>query len=455
MSFTKLYLLLFILLSLNSSINSQTGWYEQYTGVTEDLYSIYFVNPNTGWACGLDGRIIKTTNGGANWNQQINNNDCSLYSIYFINENTGFAAGGKYYPQYFQVILKTTNGGTNWVTLIFGLSNYIVLKDIHFFNSNTGIAIGAGGGGFASLGSILRTTNGGLNWTSSVDGIARIYFSFYGANYGYMYGHIWDDMGLDSSMIFKTTNNGLNWQKIYDTKNVRIGGISCSSESNLLVAGDTALSSIIILKSINGGNNWSRILMNPSCYISSVFCSDNNSAWMCSLSFSKIFFTSNGGNNWIEQVSPINASYNKVFFINSITGWISGDGGKIVHTTSGGIIGIKKLSNWIPENFKLSQNYPNPFNPSTKIRFEIPLSRGVDVPKPRDGRGVSVQLTVYDILGNEITTLVNEYLSPGTYEAEWNASNFASGIYYYRLTARQVGSSTGDYSETKKMILIK
>jgi hypothetical protein len=122
-----------------------------------------------------------------------------------------------------------------------------------------------------------------------------------------------------------------------------------------------------------------------------------------------------------------------------------------------GYTGIVKISTNVPSDFSLSQNYPNPFNPSTKIKFEIPQYYS-----PLEGRksGLTegkgdVKLIVYDVLGNVITALVNEYLSPGTYEAEWNASNYASGIYYYRLTFRQAGSSTGDFSETKKMILLK
>ena len=80
-------------------------------------------------------------------------------------------------------------------------------------------------------------------------------------------------------------------------------------------------------------------------------------------------------------------------------------------------IGIKPISTNIPEHYFLYQNYPNPFNPVTKIKFEIPLSRGVS-----EGRGVLVRLIIYDILGREIAVLVNEKLNAGTYETEWDAS---------------------------------
>ena len=97
----------------------------------------------------------------------------------------------------------------------------------------------------------------------------------------------------------------------------------------------------------------------------------------------------------------------------------------------------------IPEQFRLEQNYPNPFNPHTTIKFSIPeMSR--------------VILKVYDIIGNEVATLVNETKSPGSYEVSFNASRFASGVYIYSL--RAVNPSTGSgqvFVQTKKMILMK
>ncbi|HCY76154.1 MAG TPA: hypothetical protein DHV28_09560 [Ignavibacteriales bacterium] len=95
--------------------------------------------------------------------------------------------------------------------------------------------------------------------------------------------------------------------------------------------------------------------------------------------------------------------------------------------------------NHTPKGFYLSQNYPNPFNPSTKISWQTPI-------------GSWQTLKVYDVLGNEVATLVNEYRPAGSYEIEFNPSSInhhpSSSVYFYRLQA-------GDYAETKKMILLK
>ena len=89
----------------------------------------------------------------------------------------------------------------------------------------------------------------------------------------------------------------------------------------------------------------------------------------------------------------------------------------------------------IPTEFALDQNYPNPFNPTTKISWQLPISG-------------HQTLKVYDVLGNEVATLVDEYKSTGNYEVDFNAGNFSSGIYFYKLTA-------GEFISTKKMTLIK
>ena len=111
--------------------------------------------------------------------------------------------------------------------------------------------------------------------------------------------------------------------------------------------------------------------------------------------------------------------------------------------------GIIPISGNVPAKFNLSQNYPNPFNPITKIRFDIPTP--LNPPFDKGGwtkSGGFLKLTIYDILGREVTTLVNQHLIPGTYEAEWDASNYPSGVYFYKLVAE-------DYTQTKKMVLVK
>jgi hypothetical protein len=99
------------------------------------------------------------------------------------------------------------------------------------------------------------------------------------------------------------------------------------------------------------------------------------------------------------------------------------------------VTGVTSQSGKEPSTYSLSQNYPNPFNPSTKISWQLPVSS-------------QATLKVYDILGREVATLVNEYRQAGKYETKFNAASLPSGVYFYRIQA-------GSFVETKKMILLK
>ena len=98
-------------------------------------------------------------------------------------------------------------------------------------------------------------------------------------------------------------------------------------------------------------------------------------------------------------------------------------------------IGISTIQGILPDDFALFQNYPNPFNPKTTIEFDIP-------------RAELTRLIIYDALGREVATLVNEKLSTGSYEVDWNGSGYPSGVYFYRVEAEE-------FIETRKMLLIK
>jgi hypothetical protein len=100
-----------------------------------------------------------------------------------------------------------------------------------------------------------------------------------------------------------------------------------------------------------------------------------------------------------------------------------------------GVIGIKPISNTVPMVYNLYQNYPNPFNPSTTIKFDIPKQDFVNI-------------KIYDLLGREVSELLNERLNAGSYEITMEAGNLSSGVYFYRI-------NTSGFRDVKKMVLIK
>lgn len=137
-------------------------------------------------------------------------------------------------------------------------------------------------------------------------------------------------------------------------------------------------------------------------------------------------------NNWFTE-GIVDSKNNKVYILSSFQPYHNS--GLIFYNHDSVIVSSVENNFTAINDFYLSQNYPNPFNPVTRIKFSIPKS---DI----------VQIKVYDILGSEIKTLLNEYKQSGTYEVEFNASNLPSGVYFYRM-------SSGIYSETKKMILLR
>jgi len=105
------------------------------------------------------------------------------------------------------------------------------------------------------------------------------------------------------------------------------------------------------------------------------------------------------------------------------------------------LMGIERESNELPGRFLLYQNYPNPFNPSTKIEFKIPF-------EGKNNNSIT-KLIIYDVLGREVATLINQQMQPGSYSVDWDASAYASGIYFYKF------SINNEQSETRKMVLLR
>lgn len=153
-------------------------------------------------------------------------------------------------------------------------------------------------------------------------------------------------------------------------------------------------------------------------------------------SYGTILKSMDGETNWTSQTSRTNAWLRSVHFTDQNFGWTVGERGTILHTTNGGVSFVEEEQiDGILTEYNLSNNFPNPFNPSTKIKYSIPQSSQVVV-------------KVFDILGYEIATLIDEEKSAGVYRADFTGANLTSGIYFYKLQAR-------DFVETKKMLLLK
>jgi hypothetical protein len=151
-----------------------------------------------------------------------------------------------------------------------------------------------------------------------------------------------------------------------------------------------------------------------------------------------ILRTTNGGETWVRQVSPTAQWLEGVWFGDSHTGVAVGFSGTVIRTTTGGVTGVEEepiIEGELPKSYALRQNYPNPFNPSTTIEFALPYAG-------------FVTLKVYNLLGEQVATLIAGEHAAGNFKATWDASGLPSGVYFYRLVA-------GEYVRTKKAVLMR
>ena len=387
-----------------------------------NILDFSFPNSQTGYICGYGGLFKKTTNGGTNWtNLSFPTTQFNLNAVHFFNANTGLLASDS------DTIYRTVNGTQNWSEKIYiGIQVF----DFQFFDSLNGYA--SGNNRFA------KTTNGGLNWTvSTIQSSGQIFFI--NQNTGWTLYYI----GSGTSAILKTTNAGTNWQTQYtatDFKNLydiffadENTGYACGYRHN-------------ILKTTNGGINWVAQTEQSSAQgLYSIYFINANSGWAVgdyyTTTNTSTYYTTNGGINWLNTNGIISGRLNRVKINNSPVGYTAGSNQTMYRTTNaGGLTGITFDPEVTPSKYSLSQNYPNPFNPVTKIKFSVPLVNG-EINR-------MVQLKIYDIMGREVQTLVNESLQPGTYEVTFNGLNLNSGVYFYRITSE-------NFSETKSMLLIK
>jgi photosystem II stability/assembly factor-like uncharacterized protein len=400
-------------------------WTSQSTVTKQRLTKIQYAGANLGWAVGDSGIIIHTTNGGASWASQNSGTASCLLGISFTDAMTGWVVSGQVFPPYHEgIILHTTNGGANWTSVYAGPAN---LRSVYFVNRETGFAVGDTLSAWGSVshtdGIALRTTNGGMSWDRYIGGsLSNSQFT-----------------GLESTeRSFFPVHNFYSCVQFTDNLT---GWILSVTDIAVGMAGN---SFGVILITTNAGVTWSAngSEVSNTDYTSSHLV-NSSTGWVVGRrtgglgsDTAAIWLTTDAGSTWNTQfLEPSSPRLGDIHFVDNTNGWAVGDNGTILHTTNGGVTWVEGEQRGIPQRFLLDQNYPNPFNPSTTIKFEL-LQSSV------------VRLSVFDMLGREVSVLVNERLDAGVHEMKFDGANLASGVYFYRLQA-------GDFTHTKRLLLLK
>ncbi len=399
-------------MSFSISVIAEAQWTQLNTGVQVQLKSVYFINVNTGWACGLN-TIIKTTNGGLSW--QATALPGFHKSMDFKDELTGYVCGeyGK--------VHKTTDAGNNWYSLNTGFN--VTLNQIRIAEDGSVIIPG-------NSSTILHSTDGGNTWTNILNIPAIVDFfavKLLNSNSFIISGN--------ESTILRTSNSGATWESISIGMPNPLFVVDFSGQSTGWVTGCCGM----FMKTTNAGISWTTDdYLTPGYTLYSMQFFGQSKGWLAGEA-GYILRTTNAGLNWDSLNSNTQLDLYSLHFIDENTGFVSGYNGTILKTINGGgagtPIGINNQTTKA-EDFQLQQNYPNPFNPSTKISYVL-KSPGY------------INLSVHDINGRLISELVNAKQSSGSYETEFTAGNLPSGVYFYSLYVNV------RHISTKKMLILK
>lgn len=418
---------------------SQTYWLRQQTPTENRITNCFFINNSTGWAAGDSGLIMKSTDSGVSWIKQNTNTTHDINSIFFLNERFGWANAFIFDPgpDEYQgtLLLKTSDGGMNWNSSIYpDTSAYY--GSVYFLDSLNGFL-----GGTPKF--IVNTTNNGSSWSDAIsdsintNGYPVKNIFFLNNDTGFACGGLQDLAGI----VWKTINKGRNWKPVVIGPDPVNNMYFFSNDTSIALSGDFKFGANIFRTT----DNWHssiNINLNYVGMAQSIDFRNRNDGWVSIGYLSKFFRTTDAGYSWTILDIPDTSAVFDIQFTDSLHGWCVGDHGA-VYKYNALMTGVSSLHTNTSADYLLPMNYPNPFNPVTKIIFEVPESVNFR------NNSLQTQLTVYDILGNDIKTLVNEKRSPGRYEVTFDGTGLSSGIYFYIL------SIEGKNVPGRSMLLLK
>ena len=428
----KRFFLIILFLVASNLLYSQNDWIKLNSPTSLKIQKLFCIDSLNCWAAGDSGLIIHTSNGGTNWTVQ--NSDVSelIQDVFFLNSDIGYATSARFDSVFGSYLLKTTNAGNTWTKEFFSIENKF-FHSIFFLNSLNGWIVGSPSQAF------YGTSDGGVTWNSprfngDYSDLPVQKILFFSKQYGFACGGMHDLIGV----IWKTTDAGLNWSsKSMGFEPLR--ELHFIDSLNIIGVGGDFEYGAAIARTSDGGDNWIYELPGFLGTATGLSFRKKNEAWACLGSESKFIVSVDSGKTWNVNNTLNNAAIYDLVFTDSLHGFAVGDSGVILKFKYNPTDVSDYNINNFPSSFSLFQNYPNPFNPSTKISWQSLVSSWQT-------------LKVYDVLGNEVATLVDEYKPAGNHETIFNTSTIkhqpSSGIYFYQLKA---GSSV----ETKKMLLLR
>lgn len=416
----------------------QPRWRAQTTAVNAAINSVSMVDTSIAWAAGAGGNVLRTTNGGNSWTTVLGNVGGDVFNIFGFSSTRAYVAvlgpGGA-------TIQRTLNGGFGWQTVYTDTSSSAFINGIYFFDGSNGFAVGDPVNGQWTL---LRTTDSGLNWTSAAslpqDGSEAGWnnsISWSGTQNGWF--------GTSNSRVYRTTDGGSSWTPGTTPFTNSLAVSFIDPLTGMSTGSGTALS-------VDGGATWSSTPAQvPGTPFGAAGLDLSPARWYF-VSGTNIYKTSDLGNTAVLDFTQGNTLLDidmKVVEVGGnmwISGYAVGEQGTIVkYSELVTLTDINPIGGAVPERFSLGQNYPNPFNPSTSIVYTLP-------------EAARVTLEIVNVLGQKVSTLVDQPQNAGAFEVVWNGRDsagqaVASGVYFYRLEASTPAGKR--FSDIKRMLLLK
>lgn len=393
----NLITMLILILSISSSF---TQWVIPNSGNYTNLKTWCTSTDSVNVFYGTDdGKILRSSDNGVNW-VQVYSNPGSQF-------NTSLVLGPRTYIGGKTARMATGSNGNTW----YPVNGFLDTNYVYSMTAMDNVIF------FGTENTIIKSNDFGFSWTviKTVDEMNNPSVLYAKDSVLYYSSH------TSNGKTYKTTDYGNTWTEIvglkFATGFVNIGStIYVSAKLNNIQG---------IYKTTDKGNTWINTWSTVITGWSKPFNYGNtiiaNGVWV----------STDGAQTWVQSFnqSTLNILRRKNYI------FVLADDRNIYRNTFSQVIGIQQINNMVPVKNQLKQNYPNPFNPVTVIEFDVQKVQ-------------NIRLSVYDMLGKEVAVLVNEQLKPGTYKTDWNASGYATGVYFYKLI-------TDGYTETKQMILIK
>jgi len=388
-----------------------------------DLWCMEFIDDQIGITIGENGVIMQTINGGLEWEQKESGTFNTLKKTAILTDDdiVVVGLGG--------VILKTTNQGSNWSPMLSGISNDLYGVSFGGRDNEVGIAVG-------SNGLMIRSTDQGETWynlnvnDSPEKNVIYRAVSFASESNGIIVG--------DRGIILVTNDGGLTWHSGNTAlPPVNYKFVIMLTEDLAYATGENG----IIVKTTDGGESWESKSPGIGSSLYRIRFADDQIAISVGTD-GTILKTTNGGNSWNTETSGTVNDLNCLFVVDENISYTGGEDGVIFKTTDGG-------ANWFAQGTRVLNDvelshssfysYPNPSNPVSTISYYVPEDSYVSI-------------SVYDVTGKFVSSLVNGTKQSGLHYSLFNGLHLSSGTYFCRIA---MTNKSGTAAKTIKIILVK